>query len=1552
VGTLTCLTWMVGTLSGLLLASASVLARNAPTTFTLGDLGEGRGQIRYSTSTEDPSWTATLNMSACDAVEEVDISAEGSVQKRVCDLVQACCFDAVTCGKAVALRAVEDGLNKLDAAAASNAVARCFGETETELSEEMLAEAVAHTQEAHLRDGRSESHIGRSWISRVQQAASSETARLSRRRLINSSYTPGSWPQVTQSTLCKVYPATTGVRNMLWINAAFSDTPQDEKFRFTINAGRGVPSTINGLGTRGPPQPSAETHWDSMSYASSYFSMASRGALSLNWTVIDITLSQPHPGYESTSNRGYWCDAGAGQGFYGMMDDALDQAKQLNPDLDYTHFDYHAIIFPFVPGCYGASGATPGTVSFYNGYSSSGRTGVISAETVIHEVGHNMGLSHSSLSYRGSSDEYGDHSDVMGNGRGGYNPAYLHYLGWLGDNDVQVVRRSGTYRIAAADFNLQYDIENLPQPTPAQFNEHTRVRSLILEKDSVPSVDTGAFQSTLHKSGENGASEVYYLWHKSSAENLVGIKQDHSPGLMVHRFVKAEIRYFSSGNLISSSPKTYIVDPNNDGYGADAGSCNVSSGPASVAASFLAPGSTWSSPRAMCSITVLRKEMVASVPTLVVEATCDWPGADKVTSGALQNNDIGHSAGSITLTGNAITERDVVALVKAGKNCVGASNVAARVGIGGVVDYAATLEATSYDICYAHRATGGKTDQDFVKQIVQITVTGTCGAVAVAAGTRFSNDAYSTPAAACATWGRCWSTRDCTQGAGFMCSSSHCYCAEKKSASEFTCSQAWDPSFKSGRCNCCSGHGSLKPSGDVTLTAPNCACDPGYSGSKCEISSAKFISVSSIDFKLMAGESVQVPITLSSVSSSAIAVACTSSNAAITCSSATVAADSTTGTVTLTAGQSAGCGAVEFSAAGYESFTEAWAVVPAANPAGVAWLHVGDLTDTSAIFSWSYPSPAGTYQPSVTSFNIFKDGAKVDSTVAQSYSATGLTAGTSMKFEVQAVYLDNLEGEMATLYVTTYATAVAVSTACGSGGACNGHGTCKTNGVCLCESGWNGDALCSKNECDTGSGTQCSGHGTCNSNNQCTCADGYFGFYCGSAGDVGVTTIPTMLMRGSVAIPGGIAVVRTAVTASAYDPGPTVAHQGDQPSGAKQTSLIASLHSIGGSNQENIDYGSVAVQLADPLNPKESVCSSLSGSAQVFCKSKTNTCVLALTNSPTSSPTVSPTAAPTLEAVTPGCIKFHMMDSWGDGWDSSSKVTFTGPSYPSGLEFTGLASGTAGTYNICQINTNGCYTVALNSFEYDSETSWKLGDANPAVSGSGATAFYRITCAGTASIAAAVASDATCASTTAPDATCGAAPTTGAGVTTTAAPTTGTGATTTAAPTTAALTTTTAAPTTTALTTTTAAPTTATVTTTTAAPTTAAVTTTTAAPTTAAVATTTAAPTTAAVAATTAAPTVGAITTAAPTPSIPTVCAASEWRDPYERIPGRVSCVQLSVCSIAHYQSVSPTTTRDRVCALLTECTTSEWETGVPTATSDRVCTAHTACGTGPTDVN
>ncbi len=144
---------------------------------------------------------------------------------------------------------------------------------------------------------------------------------------------------------------------------------------------------------------------------------------------------------------------------------AIDEADL---DIDFSNYDYVAVVAPFNSGACGWSGiASVGKVSVTTdeGSKEMGIMNVVSSyasglPVFGHELGHNFGNHHAAFYYCGSVSiadsgcsivEYGDHFDIMGDAyqRGYFNGLHKETVGWLGANRMLSVTESGAYDIEA-----------------------------------------------------------------------------------------------------------------------------------------------------------------------------------------------------------------------------------------------------------------------------------------------------------------------------------------------------------------------------------------------------------------------------------------------------------------------------------------------------------------------------------------------------------------------------------------------------------------------------------------------------------------------------------------------------------------------------------------------------------------------------------------------------------------------------------------------------------------------------------------------------------------------------------------------------------------------------------------------------------------------------------------------------------------------------------------------------------------------------------------------
>ena len=283
-------------------------------------------------------------------------------------------------------------------------------------------------------------------------------------------------------------------------------------------------------------------------------------------------------------------------------------------------------IFPYVPGCFGACAQTPGPISWYNGYSTGGFNGPITARVLYHESMHNLGIHHSSFNGKGVHSDYGDTTDLMGHGDTHINAAYQHYLGWLGDEDVQVVRKSGKYRIYAHDAGMTLTDDGIP--TPSGYVEASgahKLKAIVMEKDCAFGIDSGCHSSF---------REFYYAAFRAKPMTTMyqDFGLDFSHGLTVHRYQRHSFFYVNTGHRVHPAAKTWLEHTRANTNGADKGASSRTNDAIEQRDAWLDAGATFASERAPCVLSHDGVDTTTHPHSILVTATCDFPTATAVSS--------------------------------------------------------------------------------------------------------------------------------------------------------------------------------------------------------------------------------------------------------------------------------------------------------------------------------------------------------------------------------------------------------------------------------------------------------------------------------------------------------------------------------------------------------------------------------------------------------------------------------------------------------------------------------------------------------------------------------------------------------------------------------------------------------------------------------------------------------------------------------------------------------------------------------------------------------
>eukprot|EP00937_MAST-01D_sp_MAST-1D-sp2_P003132 g3132.t1 len=518
------------------------------------------------------------------------------------------------------------------------------------------------------------------------------------------------WDNVV-STVDKGRPTTTGRLRVLVSLVAFQDTPASSKWVADLSGRDLSPEYQSGGKT--PALPVDVEALDPMDQVDAWYRRRPRGHVRFECTYARVTLSQNHPRPDAATNFFNWCDNGAGTGFTNIMNDALTRAKELGCHSDWNNFDVHVVNFPYVPGCHGAVASTPGSTAWFNGL----RRGSYTSRTWRHEFGHLFGLHHSQFHGSDRTQEYGDHSDIMGKGSSHFSPAYQHLMGWLDADrgDVALVRRSGYYRIYPGDMGLRGALspdgwakepseERHDLPPPAK-----RLRALVLERHAHPD-DTPSYVTD---------DQYYYAWFRSVGGYKPGDKanMDFSLGLTIHRYMRAPFKHESStsdplgfpdstGSTDSSGGTTHLVAPADPTYaeilatGKSERCLRTTSDSSKQGDLWLGVGQTWANPQALCNLTVVSLDggdvavdphnrtalgigraggRAHDVPaSVLVRADCAWPSPHAVRSVTPSSLTLEYTSGTGVLEGEGVRDQDWIAMVPDGVGCRGAAINRAR----------------------------------------------------------------------------------------------------------------------------------------------------------------------------------------------------------------------------------------------------------------------------------------------------------------------------------------------------------------------------------------------------------------------------------------------------------------------------------------------------------------------------------------------------------------------------------------------------------------------------------------------------------------------------------------------------------------------------------------------------------------------------------------------------------------------------------------------------------------------------------------------------------
>jgi hypothetical protein len=221
--------------------------------------------------------------------------------------------------------------------------------------------------------------------------------------------------------------------------------------------------------------------------AARLFQTISYGRFGITWKITPV-LSFPKP-------RAYY-EEDTARGFQWILDDA--RAAAMSAGFNYEDHSFEIVRHTPVSGRMGGEG---------NLGSRGARVSAAGGEVLVHELGHNLGLSHAQywdtrgpdlgpvisppfpsnasgdrnelfdpdslighdgIDSPGKAVDYGDTHDIMGSGQRQFNALYKFTLGWLKSSEIHSIAQSGVYRVHAYDTarvspGAQFGIRILPE---------------------------------------------------------------------------------------------------------------------------------------------------------------------------------------------------------------------------------------------------------------------------------------------------------------------------------------------------------------------------------------------------------------------------------------------------------------------------------------------------------------------------------------------------------------------------------------------------------------------------------------------------------------------------------------------------------------------------------------------------------------------------------------------------------------------------------------------------------------------------------------------------------------------------------------------------------------------------------------------------------------------------------------------------------------------------------------------------------------------------------